>query len=99
MCDESPKTVHSTAGRPGSSVCWYRADFVMTARYQQDRHADLGQPVSGLPVPDRADDVELARAVHRVVDGRVRIDVFERLHHLRRPLLKAADVPAVEEVA
>src|SRR2546430_4828216 len=52
--------------------------LVVTAGDDQCGQADLAEPVLRLPVADRADDVELARAVHRVGDGRVALDPGER---------------------
>ena len=43
--------------------------------------------------------MELARPVHRVVDGRITLDPAERLDHLRRPRIEPADMASVEDLA
>ena len=50
------------------------------------------------PVLEGPDDVELARAVHRVVDGRVLLELGEGVEHLRRVGRHPADVPVVEDL-
>ena len=56
------------------------------------------QAIGDVPVEQAADRVELARPVHRVVDGRVRGHHRERPVHEVRPHLEAADVPLVEDL-
>src|SRR5665811_1159556 len=47
-----------------------RSRLVVAARDEERRRRDLVQPVGDVPRLQRADAVELARAVHRVVDSR-----------------------------
>ena len=81
---------------------WIRSTMVGVASSwrpgdQQGRGADRRQPVGDVPVPQRPDHVELRRAVHRVVDGRLLGDLGERaLHALRRG--HPAQVPVVEHL-
>ena len=55
-------------------------------------------PVDDRPLLEGADDVELARPVHRVVDGRVGVDLGEARGDLGRVRHHAADVAVVEDL-
>src|SRR3954453_2586268 len=73
--------------------------LVVQAGDEQRRHADLAEPVLRLPVADGGDHVELARALQRVVEGRVALDPGERLDDLVRPGIEPAYVTPIEDVA
>ena len=48
---------------------------------------------------DRTDHMELARPVHRLVDGRVALYPRERLHHLGWPRVETAKMARIEDLA
>src|SRR5580704_3080703 len=61
-----------------------RGGLVVPTGDQQGRDIDSGKAIDDRPVAQRANDVEFARPVHRVVDGWVFLDCLERTCNLIR---------------
>ena len=53
-----------------------RGRLVVPTRDEQRRRRDLMEPIGDVPPRQRPDDMELARPVHRVVDGRLGFDLI-----------------------
>ena len=61
----------------------------------QCRYPNFAEAVHHTPVVERADDMELTRPVHGVVDLRYLLQLGECLQQPRRPRVAATQVPAV----
>jgi len=70
--------------------------LVVATAEEQRRHLDPPEPGREIPVPERADHVELTRPVHRVVDLGILVEHGEALNEPVRPRLDPAKVPLVE---
>src|ERR1700750_1905723 len=70
--------------------------LVVPAGDQQGRHIDSGKAIDDRPVAQRANDVEFARPVHRMVDGRVFLERLESACNLVGHRHDSADMAFVE---
>jgi hypothetical protein len=72
--------------------------LVVLSGHDQGGHRNAVQPVDYAPTGQRADHVELAGAVHGVVDRRLGFELGEGVDHILGCRLHPADVPGVEHV-
>src|SRR5437588_3688274 len=69
--------------------------FVIPAREEQGWNIDLVQAISNIPVLECADDMELARPIHSVIDFRILGDLVKGAGHVIGPGIEATDMATV----